>query len=119
MCFTLLAKPDSGGSLGILKAVASYLFEQFGPVTVKRGDRVKAGKLIGYEGMTGRASGCHLHYGLFSPVEPRRFAIEADVAKRMKLPRLELARVDPLDVLPFRHGMHQQKGGHATGDAGG
>ncbi|MBI3924278.1 MAG: molybdopterin-dependent oxidoreductase [Armatimonadetes bacterium] len=28
----------SGGSLGILKALSSYLFEQFGPVTVKRGD---------------------------------------------------------------------------------
>jgi anaerobic selenocysteine-containing dehydrogenase len=28
----------SGGSLGILKAVASYLFERFGPVSIKRGD---------------------------------------------------------------------------------
>ncbi len=28
----------SGGSLGILKATSSYLFEQFGPVTIKRGD---------------------------------------------------------------------------------
>ncbi len=28
----------SGGSLGILKAAASLLFERFGPVTIKRGD---------------------------------------------------------------------------------
>jgi anaerobic selenocysteine-containing dehydrogenase len=28
----------SGGSLGILKAVADYFFETFGPVTIKRGD---------------------------------------------------------------------------------
>ncbi len=28
----------SGGSLGLLKVAADYLFEQFGPVTVKRGD---------------------------------------------------------------------------------
>lgn len=28
----------SGGSLGILKALSDYLFEQFGPVTIKRGD---------------------------------------------------------------------------------
>lgn len=28
----------SGGSLGILKVLADHLFEQFGPVTIKRGD---------------------------------------------------------------------------------
>lgn len=28
----------SGGSLGILKPLAAHLFEQFGPVTIKRGD---------------------------------------------------------------------------------
>jgi anaerobic selenocysteine-containing dehydrogenase len=28
----------SGGSLGILKVAADFLFEQFGPVTIKRGD---------------------------------------------------------------------------------
>ncbi|MSR45577.1 MAG: molybdopterin-containing oxidoreductase catalytic subunit [Planctomycetes bacterium] len=28
----------SGGSLGLLKNVVDYLFEQFGPVTIKRGD---------------------------------------------------------------------------------
>jgi murein DD-endopeptidase MepM/ murein hydrolase activator NlpD len=78
------------------------IYAHFGKITVKKGDHVRAGKLIGYEGATGRASGCHLHYGLFSPLERSRFKIDADVAKRMKLPRYEIARIDPLLVLPER-----------------
>jgi hypothetical protein len=34
-------------------------------------ERVAAGQLLGYEGATGHASGCHLHYSLFSPLERR------------------------------------------------
>ena len=76
------------------------IYAHFSKVVVKRGDTVKAGQLLGYEGMTGRASGCHLHYGLFSPLETRTFAIEPDVAKRMRLPKYQVARVDPWLVLP-------------------
>ena len=95
------------------------VYAHFGKIKVHVGQVVHAGQLLGFEGATGHATGCHLHYGLFSPAETATFRLRGDIAKRMKLPRLELARVDPLDVLPFRHGMHQRKGGHATGDAGG
>ena len=78
------------------------MYAHFWKIVVKKGDKVKAGKLLGYEGMTGRASGCHLHYGLFSPVETATFATDKDVAKRMKLPKAEMARIDPLLVLPAR-----------------
>jgi murein DD-endopeptidase MepM/ murein hydrolase activator NlpD len=78
------------------------IYAHFGKVVVKKGATVAAGDLLGYEGATGRASGCHLHYGLFSPLEPGRFEIEPDVAKRMKLPASQVARIDPLLVLPRR-----------------
>ena len=34
------------------------------------------------KGRTGHASGCHLHYGLFSPFERGEFAIDPAVVKR-------------------------------------
>ena len=78
------------------------IYAHFSKVEVKRGDPVVAGDFLGYEGMTGRASGCHLHYGLFSPLETATFGMEAAIARRMKLPRLQIARIDPLLVLPPR-----------------
>jgi murein DD-endopeptidase MepM/ murein hydrolase activator NlpD len=78
------------------------IYAHFGKVVVKKGQRVNAGQLLGYEGQTGRASGCHLHYGLYSPLEHRTFRIEASVVKRMKVPKHQIARIDPLLVLPPR-----------------
>jgi len=78
------------------------LYAHFGSVVVKRGQQVVAGELLGYEGRTGRASGCHLHYGLFSPDESASFALDQAAARRMKLPAAEIARVDPREVLPPR-----------------
>ncbi len=78
------------------------VYAHFGKVVVKAGASVKAGQLLGYEGMTGRASGCHLHYGLFSPMEVATFALDPTVAKRMKLPAQQIARIDPMPVLGER-----------------
>jgi murein DD-endopeptidase MepM/ murein hydrolase activator NlpD len=78
------------------------MYAHFSKVTVKKGQTVKAGQLLGYEGRTGHASGCHLHYGLYSPQERDTIGIDKAVAKRMKLPRLVIARIDPMLVLPPR-----------------
>jgi len=78
------------------------IYAHFGKIAVKKGESVEAGQLLGYEGMTGRASGCHLHYGLFSPLETATFGIDKAVVKRMKLPDREIARIDPMLVLPDR-----------------
>ena len=67
---------------------------------VKAGDVVEAGQLLGYEGATGNATGCHLHYSLFNPNETDTWALETDVVKRSLLPEREIARIDPLRVLP-------------------
>jgi len=81
------------------------VYAHFWKIVVHAGQRVRAGQLIGYEGMTGHATGCHLHYSIFSPYQTTTFGIEAKVAKDMRLPRLEIARIDPLLVLPYRRGI--------------
>jgi murein DD-endopeptidase MepM/ murein hydrolase activator NlpD len=78
------------------------VYAHFAEIVVKKGQALTAGTLLGYEGRTGRASGCHLHYDLFSPDETGSFAMDPAVVKRMKLPTAEIARVDPLLVLPDR-----------------
>lgn len=81
------------------------IYAHFSKVVVHVGQHVRAGQLIGYEGMTGHATGCHLHYGIFSPLETATFGIQPKVVKDMRVPKLETARVDPLLVLPYRKGI--------------
>ena len=88
------------------------MYAHFEKLVVERGQTVHAGQLLGFEGATGHATGCHLHYGLFSPAEEAMFKLRNAIARRMKLPRHELARIDPLSVLPHRRGNHMRDGDH-------
>jgi murein DD-endopeptidase MepM/ murein hydrolase activator NlpD len=78
------------------------IYAHFSQVAVKVGQLIEAGQFIGYEGRTGFATGCHLHYGLFSPYTTDQFGLRADVVKRTKLPALEIARINPILVMPVR-----------------
>jgi murein DD-endopeptidase MepM/ murein hydrolase activator NlpD len=67
---------------------------------VEAGDVVETGQVIGYEGATGRATGCHLHYaiirmdGAWLPVAPT-------LVDSLRYPPLVRERVDPLLVFPI------------------
>jgi murein DD-endopeptidase MepM/ murein hydrolase activator NlpD len=76
------------------------IYAHLNAVSVRPGQWVRAGQQIGWEGSTGFATGCHVHFGLFSPLETRQFELRPDVHKRTKYPRYEIARIDPLLVLP-------------------
>jgi murein DD-endopeptidase MepM/ murein hydrolase activator NlpD len=103
--FRLLDARHSWGNLPIVVVIDDgngyrSIYAHFRDVSVRVGQKVKAGQEIGHEGATGHASGCHVHYGLFSPFDTKRFGVRADILRHLKLPRSIIARVDPLAVLP-------------------
>ncbi len=76
------------------------IYAHLGVATVQKGDTVEVGDLIGWEGASGNATGCHLHYALFNPNETSVLALDPKIAKKNKLPPFEIARIEPLLVLP-------------------
>ncbi len=76
------------------------IYAHLNAVSVRPGQHVRAGHQVGWEGSTGFATGCHLHYGLFSIFETNTFELRPDVQHRTRYPRYEFARIDPQRVLP-------------------
>ena len=76
------------------------IYAHLARTAVKAGATVVAGDVIGNEGASGYATGCHLHFGLFSSSDPRTLTLDPKVAARSKLPSQEVMRIDPLLVLP-------------------
>jgi len=62
--------------------------------SVHVGERVQAGKTIGYEGMTGNATGCHLHWEVFR-TDGSWMPIAPQLVKEFHYPTAERIRVDP------------------------
>ena len=76
------------------------VYAHLGLAVVEAGEVVRAGDLVGYEGASGNATGCHLNYALFDPEEDATIALDPKIARKTKLPPREIARIDPLLVLP-------------------
>jgi murein DD-endopeptidase MepM/ murein hydrolase activator NlpD len=76
------------------------VYAHLGLAAVEPGEVVRAGALVGWEGASGNATGCHLHYALFSPLETDTLALDPKIAKKTRLPAFEIARIDPLLVFP-------------------
>lgn len=76
------------------------IYAHLARTAVKAGAEVQAGDVIGYQGASGHATGCHLHFALFSPLDPRTLELDPKIAAKTKLPAREVMRIDPLLVLP-------------------
>ena len=73
------------------------LYAHLGQADVDAGQVVKAGDLLGLEGATGHATGCHLHYGLIR-MDGAYVPIAGELIRKWHYPERTRERIDPLRV---------------------
>ena len=76
------------------RSVYSHLWR----ANVKKGDVVEAGQMIGWEGSSGYATGCHLHYELIRLDGPW-MTVAPPLVRRSLFPPYVRERIDPMRVL--------------------
>jgi murein DD-endopeptidase MepM/ murein hydrolase activator NlpD len=79
------------------RSLYAHLSEEF----VKVGQRVRKGQVIGLEGATGNATGCHVHYELIR-MDGAWTRVANEVVREFHYPRWQRERVDPLRVLSLK-----------------
>ena len=77
------------------------MYVHLSKATVKVGQRVRKGQVIGLEGRTGNATGCHVHYELIRMDGPW-MRVASELVREYRYPRWQRERVDPLRVLDMR-----------------
>lgn len=82
---------DGNGLVGV--------YAHLGKAIVQAGQAVAAGQTIGYEGATGNATGCHLHYELMVADGPW-VRVAWNLVSKWHYPLWMRLRVDPLLYLP-------------------
>ena len=73
------------------------LYAHLSEATVEAGQVVAAGQLIGHEGATGHATGCHLHYGLIR-MDGAFLPIAGELIRKWHYPARTRERIDPLRI---------------------
>jgi murein DD-endopeptidase MepM/ murein hydrolase activator NlpD len=76
------------------------LYAHLAKANVVEGEAVVAGQVIGLEGATGRATGCHLHYSIIR-MDGAWMDIAPNLVDSLRYPAQVRERIDPLLVLPI------------------
>jgi murein DD-endopeptidase MepM/ murein hydrolase activator NlpD len=80
----------------------STIYAHLSVISVKRGDMIKTGDVLGFSGNTGYSTGPHLHFGLYATqgVRIEQF-IKSKGCKHAIIPLADIkAYLDPLEYLP-------------------